>query len=213
MIKKNSFDIGYFFLKNIFYSLGLNDIFNNISDKYSFKYGLTNILGTLVYTRILYPSSKLASNELSKNFLEKSNFELHDLYRSLDVLSNESDLIQKVVYTNSHSVIKRDKQVLYYDCTNFFFEINEEYNFRKYGKSKKNRPNPIVTMGLFTDGDGIQLSFGLFEGNKNEQPIYARTKESIEAHFLICFLALLIYRILENKLDNQFTCREIVDTL
>ena len=102
-----------------------------IDKKNSFKYDLTNILETLIYTRILYPSSKLSSNELAKNFLEKPNFELHDLYRSLDVLANESDLIQKEVYKNSHSVIKRDKQVLYYDCTNFFFEINEED-----GKSK-----------------------------------------------------------------------------
>lgn len=88
-----------------------------IDKKNSFKYDLTNILETLIYTRILYPSSKLSSNELAKNFLEKPNFELHDLYRSLDVLANESNFIQK--------------KVLYYDCTNFFFEINEED-----GKSK-----------------------------------------------------------------------------
>lgn len=181
--KKNSSDIGYFFLKNIFYSLGLNDICDSIYDKYSFKYDLTNILETLIYTRILYPSSKLSSNELAKNFLEKPNFELHDLYRSLDVLANESNFIQKEVYKNSHSVIKRNKQVLYYDCTNFFFEINEEDDFRKYGKSKENRPNPIVTMGLFTDGDGIPLSFGLFEGNKNEQPTLKPLEEKILKDF------------------------------
>ena len=192
--KNNSFDIGYFFLKNIFYSLGLNDICNNISDKYSFKYDLSNILETLIYTRILYPSSKLSSNELAKNFFEKPNFELHDLYRSLNVLANESDLIQKEVYKNSHSVIKRNKKVLYYDCTNFFFEINQEDDLRKYGKSKENRPNPIVSMGLFTDGNGIPLSFDLFEGNKNEQPTLKPLEEKILKDFDLSDIVVCLFK-------------------
>lgn len=202
--KNNSFDIGYFFLKNIFYSLGLNDICNNISDKYSFKYDLSNILETLIYTRILYPSSKLSSNELAKNFFEKPNFELHDLYRSLNVLANESDLIQKEVYKNSHSVIKRNKKVLYYDCTNFFFEINQEDDLRKYGKSKENRPNPIVSMGLFTDGNGIPLSFDLFEVNKNEQPTLKPLEEKILKDFDLSDIVVCTDAGLSSSTNHRF---------
>lgn len=181
--KSNSFDIGYLFLKNIFHSLSLNLICDDIANKYSFKYDLSNILETLVYTRILYPSSKASSFKLASNFMEKPNFELHDIYRSLDVLSKENDNIQKLVYMNSNNVIDRDKHVLYYDCTNFFFEINEEDGFRMYGKCKENRPNPIVSMGLFTDGDGIPLAFSTFEGNKNEQPSLKPLEEKIVKDF------------------------------
>jgi len=101
--------------------------------------------------------------------MEKPAYELHDVYRALDVLGNECDFIQSEVYKNSHFIGKRNDQVLYCDCTNYYFEIEQEDGDKKYGKSKEHRPNPIIQMGLFMDGDGIPLAFSLFPGNTNEQ--------------------------------------------
>ena len=91
------------------------------------------------------------------------------IYRALDVLAEECDLIQAEVYKNSNFVTKRLDSVLYYDCTNYYFEIEQADGDKQYGKSKENRPNPIIQMGLFTDGKGIPLAFSLFPGNQNEQ--------------------------------------------
>ena len=164
-----NFNAGYLFLQKIYYSLGINNICNSITDKYQFKYDLNDILSKLVYSRIIYPSSKLKTLELSKNFIEQPNFEYQHILRSLEVISNESDFIQSELYKNSLKYSKRNDKILFYDCTNYYFEIEEEDDFRKYGKSKEHRPNPIVGMGLFMDGDGIPLSFDTFSGNKNEQ--------------------------------------------
>ena len=97
------------------------------------------------------------------------SYELHDVYRALDVLGTECDLIQTEVYKNSHFLGKRNDKILYYDCSNYYFEIEQEDGNKKYGKSKEHRPNPIIQMGLFMDGDGIPLAFSLFPGNANEQ--------------------------------------------
>jgi transposase len=102
-------------------------------------------------------------------FLEPPSYKLHDVYRALDILGTECDFIQSEVYKNSHLIGKRNDKVLYYDCTNYYFEIEQENGSKKYGKSKEHRPNPIMQMGLFMDGDGIPLAFSLFPGNTNEQ--------------------------------------------
>ena len=94
IIAKNEqfcFNVGYIFLQDLYHSLGLNDICNEITDKYRFKYDLNSILSRLIYSRIIYPSSKLATFELSKKYIEQPNFELHDIYRALEVISNETD--------------------------------------------------------------------------------------------------------------------------
>ena len=172
LIDKNiqqSFNAGYLFLQKIYYDLGINNICNSITDKYQFHYDLNSILSNLIYSRIIYPSSKLKTLKVSKNFLEQPNFSYNDILRSLEVLAKESNYIQSELYKNSLKYSKRNDKVLFYDCTNYYFEIEEEDDFRKYGKSKEHRPNPIVGMGLFLDGDGIPLSFDIFEGNKNEQ--------------------------------------------
>ena len=101
--------------------------------------------------------------------MEKPSYELHDVYRALDVLGAECDLIQAEVYKNSHFLGQRNDKILYYDCSNYYFEIEQEDGSKKYGKSKEHRPNPIIQMGLFMDGDGIPLAFSLFPGNANEQ--------------------------------------------
>jgi len=172
IIDKNvqySFNIGYLFLQDIYYKLRLNNICKDISDKYQFKFDLNDILSKLIFSRILFPASKLKTLELSKKFLEQPNFDYQHIERALPILCKENDFIQSELYKNSKKYLPRNNRILYYDCTNFFFETEYEDDFRKYGKSKENRPNPIVQMGLFMDGDGIPLACEITPGNTNEQ--------------------------------------------
>ena len=166
---QQSFHGGYLFLQRLYYELGFPEICNQITKKHAFEYDLNSILSRLLYTRILFPGSKRSTCELSRRFIEQPDFELHQIYRALDVLNEESDLIQSALYKNSLKLSKRNTSILYYDCTNYFFEIEQEDGLRQYGVSKEHRPNPIVRMGLFMDGDGIPLAFNIQAGNTNEQ--------------------------------------------
>ena len=181
--QQNSFNGGYLFLEKIYYELGLNNICKDISKKYKFEYDLDNILSRLIYGRIIFPASKLATNDLSKRFIEQPNFELQHIYRALEVISKETDFIQSELYKNSLKVSKRNTNILYYDCTNYFFEIEEESGLRQYGPSKEHRPNPITQMGLFMDGDGIPLAFNISSGNTNEQVTLTPLEEKILEDF------------------------------
>ena len=185
------FNVGYVFLQDIYHSLRLNNICSEISNKYKFNYDLDNILSRLVYSRIIYPSSKLATFELSKKYIEQPNFELHDIYRALEVIAKETDFIQAELYKNSLKISKRNTNILYYDCTNYFFEIEQESGLRQYGPSKEHRPNPITQMGLFMDGDGIPLAFSITAGNTNEQitltPLEEKILEDFKlSKFIVC---------------------------
>lgn len=185
------FNGGYLFLQDIYYKLGLNNICDEITNKYQFKYDLNDVLSKLIYSRIIYPSSKLKTFELAQKFIEQPNFELHDIYRALEVIAKETDFIQSQVYKNSLEYSKRNDKVLFYDCTNYYFEIEQDDDFRKYGKSKENRPNPLVGMGLFLDGDSIPLAFSTFPGNQNEQPTLKPLEEKIindfsNSKFVVC---------------------------
>ena len=167
--KQNFFRGGYLFLQSVYYSLQLHKTCRKLKAKYKFEYDINAILSDLIYSRVLEPASKRSSFKTASEFLEKPSYRLHDVYRALDVLGNECDLIQSEVYKNSHLFGKRNDKVLYYDCSNYYFEIEQEDGNKKYGKSKEHRPNPIIQMGLFMDGDGIPLAFSLFPGNANEQ--------------------------------------------
>ncbi len=160
---------GYLFPQSVYYSLKLDQTCRKIREKYKFKFDLNAILSDLVYTRILEPQSKSSSFQAARKFLEPPSYELHDVYRALSILAGECDFIQAEVFKNSRLTVHRNDRILYYDCTNYYFEIEQEDGDRKYGKSKEHRPNPIIQMGLFTDGDGIPLAFSLFPGNQNEQ--------------------------------------------
>lgn len=160
---------GYLFLQSLYYKLGLHKVCRKIRAKHNYKYDLNAILSDLIFTRILNPDSKRSSFKSAQSFLEAPSYKLHDVYRALSVLAEECDLIQSEAYKNSHFITDRRDRILYYDCTNYYFEISQEDGNRKYGKSKEHRPNPIIQMGLFTDGDGIPLAFSLFPGNSNEQ--------------------------------------------
>lgn len=174
---------GYLFLQSIYYGLQMNKICRKLRDKYKFKYDINAILSDLIYTRVLEPASKRSSYKTASEFLEKPTYELHDVYRALDVLGSECDFIQSEVYKNSHFIGQRNEKILYYDCTNYYFEIEQEDGDKKYGKSKEHRPNPIIQMGMFMDGDGIPLAFSLFPGNTNEQKSLKPLEEKVIRDF------------------------------
>ena len=179
--EQNSYNGGYLFLQKVYYELGLDKICNKIEKRHKNEYGLNSILSMLLYTRILYPGSKLSSLEDAKNFIEQPKVDIHQVYRALSLLSKESDGIQAAVYKNSLKLGARHDKVIYYDCTNYYFESEEENGLRQYGRSKENRPNPIVQMGLFTDMDGIPLAFCINPGNTAEtttlKPLEDKLKE------------------------------------
>lgn len=174
---------GYLFLQAFYYRLQFDKTCRKLRDKYKFKYDINAILSNLIYARILEPASKRSSFKTASEFLEKPSYQLHDVYRALDVLGNECDLIQSEVYKNSHLLGKRNDKILYYDCTNYFFEIEQEDKDRKYGKGKEHRPNPIIQMGMFMDGDGIPLAFSLFPGSANEQTSLKPLEEKVLQDF------------------------------
>lgn len=164
----NKFNVGYLFLKDIYYSLKIDKITKEISKKYKFEFDLNEVLSNLIYSRIIYPSSKLKTYELSKRFIETPKFDLNNLYRGLTYLNNDLDYIQKELYNNSKAVVDRNTNILYFDCTNYYFDINEETELQKYGKGKDHKPNPLVGMGLFMDGYGFPIAMNIFPGNENE---------------------------------------------
>ena len=181
--EQKTFNGGYLFLQQIYHQLGLSKISKVISDKYKFTYNLDSVLSRLVYSRIIFSASKLATCEQSKLFMEQPEFELQHVYRSLEVLAKESDYIQSELYKNSLKICDRNKGILYYDCTNYFFETEQEDGLRQYGVSKEHRPNPIVQMGLFMDGDGFPLAFCINKGNTNEQVTLKPLEKKIISDF------------------------------
>ena len=181
--KQSFYRGGYLFLQSIYYELQMNKICRKLKYRYKFEYDINAILSDLIYARILEPSSKRSSLKTASEFLEKPTYKLHDVYRALDVLGNECDFIQSEVYKNSHFLGARNDKILYYDCTNYYFEIEQEDGNKKFGKSKEHRPNPIMQMGMFMDGDGLPLAFSLFAGNANEQTSLKPLEQKILKEF------------------------------
>ena len=206
--RQNMFNCGYLFLEKIYHELKLDNICNEISRKHKFEYDLDNILSRLIYGRIIFPSSKLATFELSKTFIEQPNFEIHDIYRALEVISSETDYIQSQVYENSKSVVDRNTSILYYDCTNYFFETEEEDGLRQYGPSKEHRPNPITQMGLFMDGNGIPLAFCITAGNENEQTTITPLEEKILKDFKLSKFIVCTDAGLASNANRRFNDKE-----
>lgn len=207
-MKQTSYNGGYLFLQDIFHSLKLDKICRDIQDEYKFEYDLADVLSRLIYSRIIYPSSKLSAFEDSKNFIEQPTFELHDIYRSLDVLAEKCDTIQEFLYENSKKVVNRNTSVLYYDCTNYFFEIEEERGNCRYGKSKEHRSLPIIQMGLLMDGNGFPLSFVIFPGNENEQPSLIPVEKKIIKDFGITKFVVCTDAGLASKENREFNIQK-----
>ena len=207
--EQKSYNCGYLFLQKIYYSLALDKICKTISSRHLFEYDLNDILSKLIYTRILYPSSKLAANRQASVFLEGHSFELHDIYRALSVLSEENDYIQSELYKNSQKVIDRRNDILYYDCTNYYFELEEADNLRRYGKSKQHQPLPIVGMGLFMDHDGIPLAFDIYPGNQNEQPTLKPLEKKILKDYGLDQIIVCTDAGLSSKTNRKFNDKTI----
>ena len=180
---KRKFNVGYLFLEKLYYQLKLDKICDEIQSKYKFQFDLNEILSYLVYARVIYPSSKLETFKQCQNFIKQPSFKLHDEYRALSYIAENMDFIQEQLFNNSKNVIKRNSSVIYYDCTNYFFDIDNEDELRKYGISKEHRPNPIVGMGLFMDGDGLPLSCNIYPGNQNEQKTLIPEESKIVNNF------------------------------
>ena len=213
--KQVLFNCGYLFLQDIYYSLGLNKICKQISENYRIKYDLNSILSNLIYTRIIEPSSKLSSFEASKKLIEQPNYDLQNIYRALEIISSQTEFIESEVYKNSLNVVNRNTKILYYDCTNYFFEIEQEEGLKQYGISKENRPNPIVQMGLFMDGDGFPLAFNINSGNTNEQitlkPLEKQIIKDFElSKFIVCTDAGLASN--ANRMYNNIQNRSFIVT-
>lgn len=187
--EERCFPVGYLFLQKLCTELKIDSICRKISKRHKYTYDFSAILTDQIFSRILAPSSKLSSYSYCQTLLEPPKYELQNLYHALSVMAEESDFIQKELYFNSNFVHPRNKKILYYDCTNYYFETTQDDDFRKYGKSKENRPNPIVTMGLFMDADGIPLAFDVFPGNQNEQTTL---------------------KPLETKIIHDFACSEFI---
>lgn len=167
--KINKYNIGYLFLEDIYYSLKLDKTINTVTKKHKFEFDLNEVLSYLVYSRIIFPSSKLKTYELSKNFIETPKYNLENIYRGLTYLCSNLDYIQKELYNNSKSVVDRKTRIFYYDCTNYYFDISEEDDLRKYtGNAKDKKGKPVVGMGLFLDGNGYPIAMNIYPGSDNE---------------------------------------------
>jgi transposase len=212
---------GYLFLQQIYHELRLDKLCANISQKYKFTFNLDSILSRLLYSRIIYPSSKLATFELSRQFIEQPDFELHHVYRALEVIAKEAESIQSSIYKNSLRISKRNTGVLYYDCTNYFFEIEQEEGLKQYGYGKDHKPNPLVQMGLFMDGDGVPLAFSINKGNTNEQltlkPLEQKILSDFDlSRFIVCTdagLASDSNRKFNNKGERAFITTQSIKKL
>lgn len=213
--EERSFNIGYLFLQQLCTELRLDNICRKIRSNHKFTYDFHAILTDLVFARILSPSSKMSSYAYCTSLLEPPKYSLSQLYRALSIIAAESDFIQEELYRNSNFVHSRNHKVLYYDCTNYYFEIEEEDGMKRYGKSKEHRPNPIVTMGLFMDADGIPLAFDIFPGNQNEQmtlkPLESKVMQDFGcSEFIFCSDSGLGSK--KNRLFNSFGNRSYVIT-
>ena len=216
-----SFNGGYLFLQQLYHQLGLHKICEEISLRYKFTYNLDAILSRLIYGRILFPSSKLNTYEESKKLLEQPAFQLQHVYRALEIIAKETDVLQAELYKYSLSVSNRNNRILYYDCTNYFFEIEQASGIRQYGYSKEHKPNPIVQMGLFMDGDGIPLAFSIHSGNTNEQttlkPLEEKILKDFElSKFVVCTdagLSSTNNRLFNSKKDRAFITTQSVKKL
>ena len=174
---------GHMVLLPLYNKLGLTAFSAEVTARHRFKYDFADILCKLVMCRILFPDSKRATRECLNDFIDAPDFSLDEIYRFLEILSKEITPLQKSLYEATKNELSRRTGVIYYDCTNYYFEIEKEDKLRKYGKSKEHRPNPIVQMGLFMDADGLPLAFCINPGNTNEQQTMKPLEETLANHF------------------------------
>lgn len=176
-------NFGYFYLEKMYQELGLNEVCETIQNKTKIQYDLNSCLKLMCFMRALRPSSKKTTHKIGTDyFLEDFQLKLEDLYKSLTVLSKYKEAFVSRMHQELKAHYERQTEILYYDVTNYFFEIDEPDTFRLKGCSKENRPLPIVQMGLFMDQQGLPVDFYLYEGNKPDcttlQPSFEKVKSN-----------------------------------
>ena len=205
--ERRAFNCGYLFLQDAYCSLGLPAECARIAAERRFAYDLDAVLSRLVYGRVLEPGSKRATCEFARELVEPPGFEPHHVYRALEVLAAESEAIQAALYRASEAQSHRRTGVLYYDCTNFFFEIEAEDGFRMYGHSKQHQPLPLVQMGMLMDADGMPLAFDVQPGNESEQGTLTPLEEKVMADFGISKFVVCTDAGLASLSNRQFNSR------
>lgn len=175
-------NIGYLFLQQLYHDLDIKSFFEKVTADSKITFNPNQVNRFLTYARILDPDSKLGTYDNLDSYFEKPDFKYIHIFRTMDILADNYDEYISHLYEQSNKILKRNTSVCYYDCSNYYFETesnDEDYidditgetikGLRKYGISKEHRPNPIVQMGLFMDGNGIPLSMCISSGSSNEQ--------------------------------------------
>ena len=166
------YNMGYAVIMKIYHALELDRFFNNKARHETFEYNTNSIMSLLIITRILHPSSKKRSYEYKDMFFERFDFQLHDVYRALSHFSKIGIECQRFISDQINTKFGRDTTLMYFDVTNFHFEIDEPDDMRKRGKEKNKRPDPIIQMALAMDTDGIPLYYKLFPGNTHDSKTF-----------------------------------------
>lgn len=206
---------GHMVLLPLYNKLGLAQFSAEVGRRHRFRYDFADILRKLVMCRVLFPDSKRATRECLNEFVDAPDFSLDDIYNFLGVLAEEITPLQKSLYEATRNELSRRTGVIYYDCTNYYFEIEKEDSLRRYGRSKEHRPNPIVQMGMFMDADGLPLAFCINPGNTGEQQTLQPLEEILAndfnlSEFVVCTDAGLAS--IDNRLYNTTEGRNYIVT-
>lgn len=177
------YNLGYAVIMKIYHELELDRFFNNKARHEPFEFNTNSIMKLLTTTRILHPSSKRSSYEYKDRFFERFDFELHDVYRALSHFSKIGMECQSFVSDQINEKFGRNTKLMYFDVTNFHFEIDKPDELRKRGKEKNNRPDPIVQMALAMDADGIPLYYKLFPGNTHDSKTFVPVFKDVCVRF------------------------------
>ena len=211
--EQRSFNIGYLILNRLYHELGIDKICDGMERISRISYDLNEIMRQLVMCRILWPASKPETWKMAATLALVKPVSLHQIYRSLIIIERNLDYIQQRLFHYSKDLLKRNTSVIYYDCSNFFFESTKETELRRPGASKENRRTPIVQMGIFMDANGLPLAFNINPGNTNEQVTLRPLEKMIGAgmdieEFIMCTDAGLSSN--NNKLYNDTDKRKFI---
>lgn len=179
----NRKNVGYAALSKIYHDLGIHTFLTNRQRHSKESYDANSIMKLLVFSRLLYPASKKKTFENKDTFFEKSDFSLDDVYRCLSFLNKHKEALQLWLHERIQQRYDRNTDLVYYDVTNYYFEIDEADDLRKKGVSKEHRPDPIVQMGLFMDTDGIPITYGLFPGNLLDKQTFIPMLSRVQRQF------------------------------
>lgn len=223
-------NLGYVFLQSVHSSLKLPEFFKNKQRNTKIEYNFNNVIRLLVFSKILKPESKIATFKSSSMYFEKlaSNSDsIYDVLTRLFPLRNE---LQAYLHESVKTKYGRPNEHAFFDCTNYYFEIDSEKGIRKKGPSKEHRKTPIVQMVLLMDSNGIPMVYHLFPGNESEKvnlrPVINRCKievesrpahvsgdDHIKSHFSTCFLSLLLTRVIEHEIERKYSPQQLIEGL